>query len=120
MAKNRVSELDVAKIAPLGVVANSHEARNIDPKYIKIVSGEVVNNYSISGSGSIVDTIVLDEVYEKPGVPHMEDISIVKNSTYVDAKNNVRTQIVFRVKNSSGEPIIGVDARLEVKTGVDQ
>ena len=120
MAKNRISELDVSKISPLGVIAGSNEALTIDPKYTKIVSGQVMGGYVVSGDSSYIDTLVTEEPYEKPGVPHMEDISIVKNSTYVDSKNNVRTQIIFRVKNSSGEPIIGVDARLEVKTGVDQ
>jgi hypothetical protein len=120
MAKNRISELDVIKVSPLGVVDGSAESQKIDPRYIKIVSGQVIGKYAASSDVTFSDYIVSDEVYEKPGVPHMEDISIVKNSTYVDAKNNVRTQMVFRVKNSSGEPIIGVDARLEVKTGVDQ
>ena len=120
MAKNRISELDVSKISPLGVTANSPEANTIDPRYLKITDGRVITKKTVTGDFAYVDQNWTTEVYEKPGVPHMDDISIVKNSTYVDAKNNVRTKIVFKVKNSSGEQILGVDARLEVKTGDDQ
>ncbi len=120
MAKNRISELDVAKISPLGVYANSHEALTIDPKYIKVITGDIVGQYLITGDSSYIDPLVEDVDYERPGVPHMDDIVVFKNSTYVDQKNNVRTKIVFRVKNSTGENIKGVDARLEVKTGDDQ
>jgi hypothetical protein len=120
MAKNRISELDVAQISPMGVTANSPETRTIDPRYLKVTDGQVVSKKTVTGDFSYVDASWTNEVYEKPGVPHMDDVSIVKNSTYVDAKNNVRTKIIFKVKNSSGEDIVGVDARLEVKTGVDQ
>lgn len=124
MAKNRISDLDVTSISPLKVSDGSYEARVIDPRYIQVVTGNIVNKYltssSVSGDASLYQPSVNDELYEKPGVPHMADITVVKNNTYVDKKNNVRTTIVFKVKNSSEEEIAGVDARLEVKTGDDQ
>jgi hypothetical protein len=120
MAKNRISELDVASVGFISVRENSPDALNIDPRYTRIITGNPQKKYSITGESGVYDAVIKDEPYEKPGVPHMDDISIIKNSTYVDAKNNVRTKIIFRVKNSTGEAIKGVDARLEVKTGDDQ
>ena len=120
MAKNRVTELDLATISKLGVVAGSNEAATIDPRYLTIVDGATGKKYSLAPEGTTWAPEVENEVYEKPGVPHMDDIRVVSNSTYVDKKNNVRTKVVLRIKNSSGEPVLGVDARLEVKTGADQ
>lgn len=120
MAKNRISELDLATINKLGVFADSYEAQTIDPRYLVIVDGTPSSKYSLSSGTEGFVPDIQDEVYEKPGVPHMDDIKIISNSTYVDKKNNVRTKVVLRIKNSSGQPVLGVDARLEVKTGDDQ
>ena len=120
MTKARLSELDLSTVGKLGVLAGSDEANTIDPRYLKVVDGSQPKKYNMSSSEDSNFPDIEDEVYEKPGVPHMDDIKVVKNSTYIDAKNNVRTKIVLRVKNSSGEAILGVDARIEVKTGVDQ
>ena len=117
MAKSRITELDLANIGKLGVLAGSNESMTIDPRYLKIVDGTKVKYYSLTPEDGADFPEIEDEVYEKPGVPHMDDIHIISNSTYVDKKNNVRTKVVLRVKNSSGESILGVDARVEVKTG---
>jgi hypothetical protein len=120
MTKARLSELDLSTVGKLGVLAGSDEANTIDPRYLKIVDGSQPKQYNLSSVQDSGFPDVENEVYEKPGVPHMDDIKIIKNSTYVDSKKNVRTKIVLRIKNSSGESILGVDARVEVKTGVDQ
>jgi len=120
MAKNRVSETDLTRIKPLQVYSNSPESLDIDPRHIRVVTGTVVERYIVGTGGSSVDYEVNDEEYEAPGVPHLADISIVKNASYVDKKGNVRSRIIFRVKNSSGEAVNGVDARLELLGGTDQ
>jgi len=120
MAKNRVSETDLTRIKPLQVYSNAPEISDVDPRHIRVVHGKVTEKYVLGGGSLGVDYYVDDEVYESPGVPHLADISVVKNNSYVDKKGNVRSRIVFRVRNSSGDIINGVDARLELLGGTDQ
>lgn len=124
MAKNRISETELTTVSPLTVYEGSIDALTIDPRYIKYITTKTAPNYissaNLTNDSSSFNYVVSEEDYESPGTPHMEDISIIRNSTYVDKKNNVRTQIVFRVRNSSGEKIKGVDARISIVTGDDQ
>jgi len=124
MAKNRISETELTTVSPITVYEGSRDALTIDPRYVKYITTKTAPSYissaNLTGDSSGFEYVVTDEEYESPGTPHMEDIKIIKNSTYVDKKNNVRTQIVFRVRNSSGEKIKGVDARISVITGDDQ
>ncbi len=124
MAKNRISETELTTVSPITVYEGSRDALTIDPKYVRYITTKTAPSYissaNLTADSSGFEYSVSDEEYESPGTPHMEDIAIVKNSTYVDKKNNVRTKIVFRVRNSSGEKIKGVDARISIITGDDQ
>lgn len=122
MAKNRVSETDLTRIKPLSLYANSPEIAEIDPRHVRIIAGTVdYNSANVLGIGPGYNEYdINDEIYELPGVPHLEDIIVIKNVAYTDKKNNVRSKIVFKIKNTSGETINGVDARLEVLGGVEQ
>ena len=124
MAKNRISETELTTVSPITVYEGSRDALTIDPKYVRYITTKTTPSYissaNLTADSSGFEYVVTEEEYESPGTPHMEDISVIKNSTYVDKKNNVRTQIVFRVRNSSGEKIKGVDARISIITGDDQ
>jgi hypothetical protein len=48
------------------------------------------------------------------GVPNVSDISIVSNTVVYDAAGNPSVTLVFKVKNSSGETLKGMNAKVEL------
>jgi len=53
------------------------------------------------------------EVFRK-GVPNVSDISIVSNTVVYDAAGNPSVTLVFKIKNSSGETLKGMNAKVEL------
>ena len=47
-------------------------------------------------------------------IPSLSDISIVSNSVVYDATGNPSVSLVFKIKNSSGETLKGMNARVEL------
>jgi hypothetical protein len=48
------------------------------------------------------------------GVPSSSDISIVSNEVVYDAVGNPSITLIFKVKNSSGESLKGMNAKVEI------
>jgi hypothetical protein len=68
-----------------------------------------------SDSGSInLETNPLDTDPFRTGVPNVSDISIVSNTVVYDAAGNPSVTLVFKVKNSSGETLKGMNAKVEL------
>jgi hypothetical protein len=55
------------------------------------------------------------ELPEIKSRPNLSDISVISNEVVYDAANNPTAKLVFKIKNSSGEELIGVSVRQEKK-----
>lgn len=115
MAKNYgISENSIPFEAPITLAENSKDIAFLDPKRYRLAGSVRLSDYL---SSNLLDS---DSGYIAPGggnedkandKPELEDIVVIENSTYKDEKGVSRAKIVFRVRNSSGKTLLGVDAR---------
>ena len=130
MAKEKISETAVGAPAPVVAYAGTAEAALIAPhRRITIKSNAVGANYFSSASlySDDIDPedpkVVEKEDPEKPedpeGVtvkkaPTLMDIEVVSNKVVYDASGNPSATVIFKVRNSSGEKVKSVNARVKV------
>ena len=137
MAKNnpRVSRTGVTSGGRFALYSNSPEVNDFDPALVRIIrgnslsslylsSGEVQSDdisgqeiFLVEGSVSLEDGSKIVESYgtnSRLGVPSIGDISVVSNTVVYDAAGQPSVTLVFKVKNSSGETLKGMNAKVEL------
>lgn len=131
MAAERVSTTSVTADAPIALYSNSPEITDVNSNYIKVIPGNTVGAmYLASGDISYneVDgtTIVIEDdtaasadaetpkVTQIPSAPSLSDIQAVSRDVVYDAAGNPSVQVVFKIKNSSGQKLKGINARVEL------
>jgi hypothetical protein len=114
MTSNKQSDLNITHNAIPVVLAGSPEAFNMDARYVNVVD-------AIRGSqaGDLFDFTGGNngggEIHDKP---ELSDIEFVSKSTYFDPKTNTtKARLIFKIRNSSGQNLLGIDARLGDLTG---
>jgi hypothetical protein len=131
MAKKnpRISRSGVTTSGTFPLYTNSPEVNDFDPALVRYIRGNSLSSVYLaqgdvdsddvdSTSQFITDTpddltdITSDSV--SFGVPSSSDISIVSNSVVYDASGNPSVTVVFKVKNSSGTTLKGMNARVEL------
>jgi len=131
MTTKRVSTTSVTADAPIALYSNSPENNDLGPNYKKVIPGNTVGAMYLS-SGDIsyneVDgtVIVLEEAAaaavaaegtkptEVPRAPSIHDIQVVSKDVVYDAAGNPSVQVVFKIKNSSGQKLKAINARVEL------
>ena len=104
------------------ILLNNTSIKRLDPNSKYITGGLYGGGGNIELSISQTDPNLIPEggninslISEKP---QLADISVFANELYVDTKGVIRARIIIKVKNSSGEELLGVDALLKnVKEG---
>ncbi len=133
MAKEKISETAVGAPAPVVAYAGSAEAALIAPhRRVTIASNVVGANYFPSASlyvddvdpedAWIVESTEQDEkkVEETPQdveikkAPSLMDIELISNTVVYDAAGNPSSTVVFKIRNSSGQKVKSVNARVKV------
>ena len=137
MAKNnpRVSRTGVTSGGRFALFSNSPEVNDFDPALVRIIrgnslsslylsSGEVQSDDISDGDAFLVEGSESSESSDKAGessgtnlrvrVPSLSDISIVSNTVVYDAAGQPSVTLVFKVKNSSGETLKGMNAKVEL------
>jgi len=116
--KIRISESAVTGVAPITLNKTSKDVAFLDPRKFRQIDASIV---SLSGSSNLLDSEFSYIDTDAPGseseannVPQLEDIEVIENTTYVDDKGVTRGKIVLKVRNSSGQKLLGVDARKAV------
>lgn len=111
-----LTNLDIVDIPKFTVAENSEEANLIAEKYLNIVPSTIGRALPISQSfGSAEDYIIRPGIFDSniPLVPQLGDIQSLDPEEYFE--NGVKkAKVVIRVKNSSGQKLKGIDARLEI------
>jgi hypothetical protein len=131
MVTKRVSTTSVTADAPIALYSNSPENNDLGPNYKKVIPGNTIGAMYLS-SGDISyneadgTTVVVEEAAaaaaaadgtkptEVPGAPSLSDIQVVSKDVVYDAAGNPSVQVVFKIKNSSGQKLKAINARVEL------
>lgn len=110
--KERISNLEITENAPPTISIDGWEAYFMDPRVVRnpsnvrpsafqnIDSGEGGGG----GGGSTTNKI-----------PQLADIESVVKEEYVDpATKTTKVKVIIKIRNSSGEDLLGVDARIAI------
>jgi len=131
----RISKSGVTTTGRFPLFSNSPEINDADPSLVRLVAGNSLSALYLSVGSDLLseDVDALDgtlvtgeersgdegnnstdgEVFRK-GVPNVSDISIVSNTVVYDAAGNPSVTLVFKIKNSSGETLKGMNAKVEL------
>ena len=132
--KPRISKSGVTSSGRFVLYTNSPEATDLDPSLVYYIKGNSLSPLYLTTSDTDTEDISADDGYiaeingdgEDSGtesessqirgfkIPSLSDISIVSNSVVYDAAGNPTVTLVFKVKNSSGETLKGMNARVEL------
>lgn len=131
MATERVSTTSVTADAPIALYSNSPENTDLGGNYKRLIPGNTVGAMYLS-SGDIsyneadgTTIVVEDEAAAKsvaketttteiPGAPSLSDIQVVSREVVYDSAGNPSVQVVFKIKNSSGQKLKAINARVEL------
>lgn len=139
MASNnpRISKSGVTTTGRFPLFSNSPETQDADPSLVRLVKGnslsalylsvgdlmaddidmsdaELINVEGNTGSSSSEESGSTIESPFRRGVPNISDISIVSNTVVYDSAGNPSVTLIFKVKNSSGETLKGMNAKVEL------
>jgi hypothetical protein len=139
MASNnpRISKSGVTTTGRFPLFSNSPEVQDADPSLVRLVKGNSLSALYLSVGDLMADDIdMLDAELsdiegnsnstsgDQPGdsterafrnmVPNASDVSIVSNTVVYDAAGNPSVTLIFKVKNSSGETLKGMNAKVEL------
>jgi len=131
----RISKSGVTTTGRFPLFSNSPEVNDADPSLVRLVAGNSLSALYLAVGSDLLseDVDALDgtlvtgeersgdegnkstdgEVFRK-GVPNVSDISIVSNTVVYDAAGNPSVTLVFKIKNSSGETLKGMNAKVEL------
>lgn len=138
MAKDnpRISKSGVTSSGRIVLYTNSPEATDLDPSLVYYIKGNSLSPLYLTTADTDSEDVSFDDAFlveasESAGlsnldsdsigsdisnnrVPLLSDISIVSNSVVYDAAGNPSVTLVFKIKNSSGEILKGMNARIEL------
>lgn len=114
----RVSENSITSEAPITIYTSSKDIAFLDPRKYRAIDGKIISSSLgsnlLDSSEIYIDTTIAEGESKANDVPQLEDITVIENTTYVDDKGVTRARLVIKVRNSSGKPLLGVDARKAV------
>jgi hypothetical protein len=125
----RISRSGVTTSGTFPLYTNSPEVNDFDPALVRYIKGNSLSNVYLAQGDIDSDDVdstsefiaeIPDDLTETPsdvvsvGVPSISDISIVSNDVIYDAAGNPSVTVVFKVKNSSGTTLKGMNARVEL------
>lgn len=127
----KISDTAVGSVSPVVAYSGSAEALTIAPHKVKTIKSNVVGSDFFSSASLYIDDLdpedvigdpkkVTDDPSEKPSdipakkAPSLMDIELVSNSIVYDATGTPSVTVVFKVRNSSGQTVKSVNARVKV------
>jgi len=131
MAKKnpRISRSGVTTSGTFPLYTNSPEVNDFDPALVRYIRGNSLSSVYLAQGDIDSDDVDLtsqfitdtpDDVTDTAsdvvsvGIPSISDISIVSNNVIYDAAGNPSVTVVFKIKNSSGTTLKGMNARVEL------
>jgi hypothetical protein len=133
--KIRVSKTGVTSSGRIALYTNSPEATDMDPSLVSYIQGNSLSPLYLGTAdldtedisdddAAIVESADASKSSEESEesssssrikkIPSLSDISIVSNTVVFDSAGNPSVTLIFKVKNSSGETLKGMNARVEL------
>jgi hypothetical protein len=132
MASEKPSTTSVAADAPIALYSNSPEVTDLGPNYRRLIPGNTIGARYL-GSADIGYSEIDGTLYQAEdaaaeekaaeeasdvkvlSAPSLSDIQVVSKNVVYDAAGNPSVEIVFKIKNSSGQELKGINTRVELK-----
>lgn len=131
MAKEKISNTGVGIVSPITGYSDGKEANATASQFVKIFPSRVVGAISLPSTSLYTDDLdnedlnnTDDEAESESGennedevsrkAPNLADIELISNDVFYGAANNPTATVVFKVRNSSGETVKSVNARVKV------
>lgn len=135
-AKARVSKTGVTSGGRIALYSNSKEVSDLDPALVKFIPGNslsalylssgnlnddlyssdefiVVEEISSEGDSTVSSLFSEDESYSTR-IPSSSDITILSQQVVYDSAGMPSITVIFKIKNSSGVELKGMNARIEL------
>lgn len=122
--KSKTSSSSQPTAAPLATVADSLLANTTNSNYLAFISANaaaarllgqqsenVLNVLEEVGEGEFNPDDSTDDNTTGNSTPLLSDIKVLSNTVVYDAANNPSVRVIFRVTNSSGRVLKGVDVK---------
>ena len=131
MAK-KISNTKVGIVSPITTYADGKEAQDVASQYVRVFPANVVgatsnistslNDDDMSPESNIetnLETATEDTDSKKEDIvikkaPLLSDVELISSSISYDATGTPSVTAIFKVKNSSGQSIKSVNARVQV------
>lgn len=133
MTKARLSNNSITEDAPLTFYENSPELTDLNPKHVRIIRGNIVGSQyfpsaDLTGSDVVPSDVLFSDIEIEDVVadannnpldttsttPDLSDITVVSNVLKYDSSGKPYAEVVFKIKNSSGQVLKGVNARVSI------
>jgi formylmethanofuran dehydrogenase subunit A len=131
MATERVSTTSVTADAPIALYTNTPENTDLSTNYKKLIPGNTIGAMYLAsgdiGYNEVDGTTIVEEEEASAAAdaqgtkatqistaPSLSDIQVISRDIVYDATGNPSVQIVFKIKNSSGQKLKGINARVEL------
>lgn len=127
----KISNTEVGIVSPITGYADGKEANAVASQFVRIFPSRIVGALTLPSTSLYTDDFDLEDLTkidedaesESEGnaedksvrkAPSLSDIELVSNTVVYDASGNPSSTVVFKVRNSSGETIKAVNARVQV------
>lgn len=128
MAKAKVSNTEVGIVSPVVGYEGGDESKTVASQYTRLIPSRVVGSLTLPSTSLYIDDIGVEDrekadeeaepelpgEVDKKKAPTLSDIELVSNTVVYDAAGNPSATVIFKVRNSSGELIKSVNARVQV------
>jgi len=130
----RISKTGVTSGGLYSLYSNSKERKDLDPAIVREIAGNSLSSLYLSSENTVTEDISEEYAFviaesdseseaifgvesvnqTRSAVPSLSDISIVSNTVVYDAAGQPSVTLIFKVKNSSGEALRGMNAKVEL------
>lgn len=117
-SKKKISSLDISEVSPIIVDRSSLDDFYLSGKWKvgqALPLGSRNAKFPFGSSETIGDGDGTDDDGENDKRPSSEDVSIVSQTLYDDGSGMVKVKVVFKIYNSSEEPIDGFSLAISRK-----
>jgi hypothetical protein len=128
----KVSSTGVGITSPIVVYEDDKEARDVASNYLRVYPARVATGIGETSSSLYVSSIDSEDLAEADKkseeetaaaaantktirkAPTLMDIEVVSNTVVYDAAKNPSATVIFKIRNSSGEDVKAINARVKV------
>lgn len=125
MTSKKISNTGIGIVPPVTVYSNSKENNDLSPNSKVVLAANVIGPMGSPSEDLGGEDINLEVIPEEDpevvvgkdpvvfGVPSLSDIQLISNAVVYDALGLPSVTAVFKIKNSSGRELKGINVRVQ-------